>query len=1137
MATDMNEGDRPLAKLTLRPPRTTSDPIHAPEHRSLVRRWFDWLLPRKGWVFALSLAWGLAGLFTFLNLKRDLFPDMSLPVLSVLIQSPGRATPELELAVAQPTEQALGGMPGVRRVNTTVLPELVQVVVTFESDTDPWRARQLVAERLSGVAGSFPTGTRPPLMTSASGRLHELIDIVLEGENVDPMRLRDHADQALVPRLQAVPGVARVERLGGQERSLQITLIPEKIRSLGVSLERVMSALEGSHQDVAAGVLEIQDKGWYMSVGNLAATPEEVRQLPVQAAKGMVTLGDVAEIREAPAFRRGLARHAVGAHAPGAEAKAHGIAKNDTNSKAPPANAEHEPEAKEEAHGVAKVDTNSKAHPTNAEHEPAAGAEGHGIANGDTARRVGPMDGSHEDVSLRIVKQPTAATQDVAEGVRAAVAELKGELPEGMHLEVIYDQGRLVTHALNGVTLALLVGGVFVALVLIVLLGNVRGALLVLAVLPLATLGAAIPLHFAGLGLNAMTLGGLAISVGLLVDAAVIMVENLAHRLKEHEGSLEPRRVALTRAAAEVAPPILIAVLVILAVFIPLLSMGGIAGKLYAPLAVAVAASMTISLVLTFTLVPALVERFLPPGTALEEPRLVSALKRTYRPALDWALHHGPLVRVLALGLTIPSIWLAVNLGSNFLPTLDERAFMLLSKIPAGSSLEAVDQANLHLDDRLKDIPGVGAVYRRSGRAEVTEDPCPITDSEVMVILAPGADEALVAREVLEAAEHMPFPVDVNTPMQERIAEGIGGTPADIQVKLFNRDLEALRGVLPGLREQLARLEGVRSVTPDTPDPMPRWRAELDEEALRRLAVPRPLVARTLEAALQGLVSEARFEGPQRIERVVRFPNDGRLSPENLKDTPLVLEDGRALTLGQVVRFQEASTPTLVRRESGQRRLGLNVRTTGDLGGTAKRIEKALAKVQLPKGTFVKLGGKIEEARDTHRRLGIAIAAALALVVGLLYLALKRWREVLVVIATLPDAFAGALLALWLAGETWNISSIVGMIGLFGVAVQNSLVLITQAKDLMARGVPFEEALREASLGRVRPKLMTAGAAILGLMPMLFGFGGSELERPLAVAMVGGLITSTLFTLLALPSFYAWVGRRHSSSPEDAEAQ
>jgi len=1082
-------------------PSMPRDPyaVYTPQHRTLIRRWFEWLLPRKGWVFALCLVWGVAGLLTFLNLKRDLFPDMSLPVLSVLIQSPGRATPELELSIAQPTEQALGGMPGVRRVATTVLPEMVQVVVTFEGDTDPWRARQLLAERLSGVIGSFPAGTRPPLMTSAAGRLHELMEVVLEGEQIDPMRLRDHAEQVLGPRLQAVPGVARAERLGGQERSLQITLIPEKIRALGVRLDRVMAALEESHQDTAAGVLEIQDKGWFMSVASLAASPEEVRKLPVQAARGTITLGEIAEIREAPAFRRGLARHAIG----------------DTAPMAHPTVDSHEAEAGRLHRQEPKATGRTRERSID-------GAEAHGIANGDTARRVGPTEGSHEDVAIRIVKQPSAATLDVARDVRAAVAELQKDLPEGMKLEVIYDQGRLVTGALDGVSLALLAGGFFVALVLIALLGSFRGALLVLAVLPLATFGAAIPLHFAGLGLNAMTLGGLAIAVGLLVDAAVIMVENLAHRLHTHQDHVEPRRVALTRAAAEVAGPILIAVLVILAVFIPLLSMGGIAGRLYAPLAVAVASSMSISLILTFTLVPALVERFLPPGTALEEPRLVLAIKRLYRPALNWALRHGGWVRVLALGLTVPSLWLAFHLGSNFLPSLDEGAFMLLSKVPAESSLEAVDQANVQLDARVKGIPGVHSVYRRSGRAEITEDPCPMTDSEIMVILEPGADPRAVGPKVLEAAEAMPFPVEMNTPMQERIAEGIGGTPADIQVKLFNRDLEAVRSILPQLQERLSKVEGVQSATADTPDPMPRWRAVLDEEAMRRLNVERPLVIQTLRAALQGLEGELRFEGPQRVSRIVRFP--GGKSPEELRDTPLVPEDGRALSLGQVIRFEEASTPTLVRRESGQRRLGLNIRTNGDLGGTAKRIERAMESVKLPPGTFVQLGGKIEEARETQRRLMLAIAAALALVVGLLFLALKTWREVLVVIATLPDAFAGALLALWLAGETWNISSIVGMIGLFGVAVQNSLVLITQAKDLMAKGYGFEDALREASLGRVRPKLMTAGAAILGLLPMLLGFGGSELERPLAIAMVGGLITSTLFTLLALPSFYAWVG-------------
>jgi len=728
-----------------------------------------------------------------------------------------------------------------------------------------------------------------------------------------------------------------------------------------------------------------------------------------------------------------------------------------------------------------------------------------------------------------VVKQPTAEALTVAKETRKALDELRQSLPEGMELTLMYDQGNLVTHALNGVTLALLLGGFFVALVLVVLLGNFRGALIVIAVLPLATLGAAVPLLAAGLGLNAMTLGGLAISVGLLVDAAVIMVENLAHRLHEHKEHIEPRRVALTRAAAEVGIPILTAVMVILAVFIPLLAIGGLAGRLYAPLAVAIAAAMTLSLILSFTLVPALVERFLPPGSLLEEPRLVTALKAFYKPGLEWAMRHGAIVRVLALGLTIPSLWLAVNLGSNFLPNLDEGALLLNSLLPAETSLAAVDEANFQLEQKLVKLPGISSVYRRTGRSELTEDPMPHTISDVLVVLDGTRRTPEIQKEVAEMAEEMPYPVELTTPMQMRIAEGIGGTPADIQIKFFHQDLAALQAQLPNIQEVLSKVPGVASVTPEGAGSLPKWTVVPDEDALRRLDVPRTLLVKTLKTALQGYDTAPRFDGPQRIERVVRFPDDGRTSPENLKRLPLVLDDGRVVELGQVSRFEETSTPSLIRREAAQRRLALNVRTTGDLGGTADRLDKALKGITLPKGTVVKLGGKIEEARETQKRMMVAIGAALILVVGLLYLALGRWREVMVVVLTLPDAFAGGLFALWLAGETWNISSIVGMIGLFGVAVQNSLVLITQAKHLVDSGLPFHQALKEASLGRVRPKLMTAGAAILGLMPMLFGIGGSELERPLAIVMVGGLITSTLFTLLALPSFYAWVGKPKSN--------
>lgn len=1041
MTTEANTNQDPDIPLD---PAMPNDPtkVYTPQHRTLIRRWFDWMLPRKGWVFALAMVWGVAGLASFATLKRDLFPDLTLPSLNLLIQSPGRAATELELTVAQPVEQAIGGLPGVKRVVSTVQAEVVQVVVSFEGDTDPWRARQLVAERLAGIIGNFPEGTRAPLVSSAAGRLQEIMEIVLEGPATDPMKLRDHTEKVLIPRLQAVPGVARVERLGGEERQLQVIVQPERMRLQGVSLNQILEALDGTHQDSAAGVMEIQDKGWFITVGSLAAQPEAVKKLRLKTPHGTVLLGDIAEVREGAGFRRGLARHQ-----------------------------------------------------------------------------------GHEDVSLRVVRQPTAETLTVSHETRQALDELRQSLPEGMELTLMYDQGGLVTHALNGVTLALLLGGLFVAGVLVLLLGNFRAALIVIAVLPLATLGAAIPLNAAGMGLNAMTLGGLAIAVGLLVDAAVIMVENLAHRLHEHRDHIEPRRVALTRAAAEVGVPVLTAVLVILAVFIPLLAIGGLAGRLYAPLAIAIATAMTLSLVLSFTLVPALVERFLPPGAQLEEPRLVVTLKRIYRPALEWAMGHGAIVRVLALGLTIPSLWLALHLGSNFLPNLDEGALLLNSILPAETSLAAVDEANFQLEQKLVKLPGVSSVYRRTGRSELTEDPMPHTISDVLVVLDGTKRTPEVQKEVAEIAEELPYPVELTTPMQMRISEGIGGTPADIQVKLFHPDLGALQGQLSGIQEVLTKVPGVASVTPEGAGSLPKWTVMPDEDALRRLDVPRTLIVKTLKTALQGTETSPRFDGPQRIERIVRFPDDGRTSPETLKRLPLVLDDGRVVELGQVARFEEASTPSLIRRESAQRRLALNVRTMGDLGGTADRLETALKGLTLPKGTVVKLGGKIEEARETQKRLMVAIGAALALVVGLLYLALGRWREVMVVALTLPDAFAGGLFALWLAGETWNISSIVGMIGLFGVAVQNSLVLISQAKHLVAAGMPFHEALKEASLGRVRPKLMTAGSAILGLMPMLLGIGGSELERPLAIVMVGGLITSTLFTLLALPSFYAWVGK------------
>jgi cobalt-zinc-cadmium resistance protein CzcA len=1014
--------------------------IEGETHPRAVRFFADVLRHGKA-VIGLSALLAAAGVLALFALPRDLFPDLALPAVQVLIQSPGRDAAELELGIGQRVEQALQGVPDVRRVVTTLQPGVVQVVVAFEPGADPFRTRLLVAEKIAGVSGEFPPGTAAPLLTSAAGRLQEIQELVLEGPAVDPMKLRDTAVQLVVPRLQSVPGVARIELLGGEDRQLQVSLIPERLRLMGVGLEQVLAALEGSERDRGAGILELRDKLAFVTYASLAATPEQVRRLPVHTARGLVALGDVAEVREAPGFRLGLARYQ-----------------------------------------------------------------------------------GFEVVSMRVIKQPAADTLTVAEGVRRALPDLRRALPSGMTLTLFYDQGELVQHALGGVGQALAIGGVFVALVLFALLANFRAASIVLLLLPLAILGSALALYGLDEGLNAMTLGGLAIAVGLLVDAGVIMVENLAHRLADGVPA-EGRRLAVARAAAEVSTPIVTAVLVILAVFIPLLAVGGVAGRLYAPLAVAVASAMAISLVLALTLVPVLVERWLPTGAALAEPRIIRAVKTGYRPLLDAALRRGGLVQVLALLIALPAVLLAVGLGTDFLPQLDEGAVLVQTFLPSDTSLAAVDNANRSLEERLASMPGVKASYRRTGRGEITEDPMPHYLSDVLVVLEPGIAAGEVEHVLGEELEELPYGAELTTPMGMRIAEGIGGTPADVQVELFHPDLSQLGSREAAIRARIERVPGVASVSADTGAPLPRWRVVPDDDALRRLDVPRELLFDTVEAALHGIELQPRYVGPQRIERIVRFPSDGRLTAEGLTRLPLVVEEGRVVELGQVARVEEGPTPSMIRRKNGQRRLGFNVRVEEDLGGTASRIERALREVELPQGTTVGISGKVEEARETQRRLVIAIGFALLLVLLLLGAALGTARQVAVVVATLPLAFAGGLYALWLAGETWNASSIVGLIGLFGVAVQNSLVLISQTRELMARGQPFGPALREASLGRVRPKLMTAGAAILGLLPMLFGLGGSELERPLAIVMVGGLVTSTLFTLLVLPSVYARFGR------------
>jgi len=740
-----------------------------------------------------------------------------------------------------------------------------------------------------------------------------------------------------------------------------------------------------------------------------------------------------------------------------------------------------------------------------------------------------------EVVSCRVVKQFGADTVAVSRAVRGAVDELRASLPPGVRLEIVYDQAQLIERSLSGVGRAILLGAGLVVGVLLALLGNLRAALIVTLTLPLSVVLAGALLAPFGIGLNTMTLGGLAIAVGLLVDAAIIVVENTVHRLRAERGP-ERRQQALD-ASLEVARPIAFATLILMAVFAPLFAMSGLEGRMYQPLAAAVVAALGASLALALTVVPLMSGALLRPARRDGPPAdswLVRTIKRAYAPALDSALRHRARVVAIVLVLAAVAGWAATRVGADFMPALDEGAFLVQTLLPPEASLDEVDRANHRVEDALRALPEVEDVVRRTGRGEVTEDPMPHTLSDVLVVLRPERERGMDELEeaLREAVERVPGVSSlITTPLGMRIDEGLGGTPADISVRIFGHDPRVLEALADRARDLMAGIEGLADLRAEPAADVPQLRIVVDREAVARVGLTPGDVIAAVRIGLVGEDVSQIWVGQRRFDLVVRLPDHRRNDLAGLGALLIDGHDGTRIPLGQLARLENGFGPVAIRREAGTRRVAIEASVAGrDLVGVADDVRSRLAAgLELPAGCFVDVGGRVESQARAARSLTIAIGLALLAVLVLLNLALGSMAEALLLLLTLPSALVGSIAALLLFGETWNVSSLVGLIGLFGIAVQNALVLMAQTRGLLASGLPFAEALREASLGRLRPKLMTAACAILGLLPLLvLRLHGTEIERPLAVVMTGGLVSSTLFTLLALPVFYALLHERQA---------
>ncbi len=742
--------------------------------------------------------------------------------------------------------------------------------------------------------------------------------------------------------------------------------------------------------------------------------------------------------------------------------------------------------------------------------------------------------GHSEVVSCRVTKQFGANTQEVAAGVRAALDGVRRALPPGVHLRVVYDQSDLIAGALGGVGRAIALGAIFVVLVIFLLLGDLRAALLVTFTLPLSIGLAGLLLRPLGVGLNTMTLGGLAIAVGLLVDAAIIVTENIVHRLRDGDaGDGLSRRDAVRRATQEVGRPIAFATCIVIAVFLPLFTMGGIEGRMYAPLAGAVVAALAASLVLALTVVPvigALVLRA-PAATRHDDAWVIRQVKRVYAPWLAACMRRPGRVAVAAAVTCAAALVLALRVGSDFMPALDEGALLIQTFAPAEASLAEVDHLNLRVEEILRGFPDVRDVVRRTGRAERTEDPMPHTVSDIMVTLAPDRTRSLDDLEdaMREKLDRVPgLALLFTTPLGMRIDEGLGGSPADLSVRIFGPDLGELARQAARVERVMRRVDGVDDVRAERVTGLPQLRVSIDRRAAARVGLTPGDVVEALRVGLAGEQVSEVWRGQRRYDLTVRLPDAKRHDVRAIRALLVDTHDGTPVPLSQLADIEETFGPGAIRREAGSRRIAVEASVVGrDLGGAAHEVQERVQRdVTLPAGYFLDIGGRVENQARAARSLALAIAGAVFAVFVLLYLALGSVIDALVILGAIPVAFVGGIVALALGGETWNVSSMVGLIGLFGIAVQNGLVLVTQTRALLLEGHGFADAVREASIGRVRPKVMTAATAILGLLPLLvLHLHGTEIERPLAVVMVGGLVTSTLFTLFALPAFYLLVHR------------
>jgi Cu/Ag efflux pump CusA len=1012
----------------------------------------------------------------------DVLPDLNRPVVTIMTEAHGLAPEEVEPLVTFPIETLMNGATGVQRVRSASSAGLSIVWVEFGWDTDIFRARQIVNEKLQLAQARLPAGMVSSLgpISSIMGEIM-LIALRSEGGKTAPIEVRSVADWVVRPRLLAIPGVSQVVPIGGGTKQFQVLTNPARLQQYGVTLDQLTEAVRGSNLNTAGGFLLTPQREAVIRIMGRARSPEEIGRTVVAVRNGVpVTVGQVATIRFGPPLPRGDAS-----------------------------------------------------------------------MNGEPA------------VVLSIQKQPNANTLELTKAIDRGLDEIQASLPADMKIQRdLFRQSHFIEAAVRNVEEALRDGSLLVFLILIVFLLNARATFISLTAIPLSFLVAMLVLERFGISVNTMTLGGLAVAIGLVVDDSIVDVENVFRRLKENRRTPDPDpplRV-IYRASAEVRNSIVFATIIIILVFLPLLSLEGMEGRVFMPLGLAFILALTASLLVSLTVTPALCafllarppaarrsQRSLPIGDlptreggagsrALSEGDswLVRHLKRADAPLVRWAMRHpGPIITAAAVLVLIAGSLFAV-MGREFLPPFNEGSLSISAILPPGTGLAESNRIGAAVEKLLLSVPEVTHTGRRTGRAEMDEHAEGVNYSEIDVGLRPSKrsrDE--VRAEIRQKMARIPGAViAIGQPISHRLDHLSSGVRAALAVKVFGPELDELRRRAQEVRTVMGSVPGIVDLQVEPQVEVPQVQVHIDRDAAARYGLTPAVLAETLETAFGGHTVSQVLQGQRTYDLVVWYDEASRNDLDAIRSTLVSTPAGPRVPLAQLAEIRRTSGPNTINRENVSRRLVVQANVQGrDLNSVVQDLQARMRGAQsswLP-GYFLEYGGQFESQQAAMSRILLLGAFTVIAVFLALFVALQSWRMALQVMVDLPLAMVGGVIAVFLTGGVLSVASLVGFITLFGIATRNGIMMLSHYVHLMREEAePFgEEMIVRGTLERLSPVLMTALAAALGLLPLALSVGqpGKELLQPIAVVILGGLISSTLLDQIVTPAlFYRVVG-------------